>query len=91
MKAVKDIFENGWMRFDTWHTAGQSDIKRFHQDIKTILDTVSGSLSFAEFKTAIMQVVSDKYSEHNQKYMEEVVKSFALKAETIANYHYDIS
>jgi len=80
-----------WLEVDTWHTSHPLDEQRFHQALKSTFDTLGASITFDNFKEAMLQLAIEHHPTMLPSQRDETIEKFAQKAVIIANYLLDIS
>lgn len=79
-----------WMQVDTWHTTHPMDSKRFHQALNSVFSEFGASISYDDFKDAMVYLSETLPSGKLEKnYLKKTIERYASNAETIFGYLYD--
>ncbi|QHF02458.1 hypothetical protein N015_08560 [Pseudomonas asturiensis] len=78
-----------WLRVDTWATGHPLDDQRFHLALKAAFDRQGTAMTAEDFRQAIT-ISLDQHQQGVGKRSISIVEKYALRAEQIACYLYDI-
>lgn len=89
IEALKIGFDS-WVRVDTWDTGHPLDEKRFNLALKSCVEKCGPSLDGEDIYNAIYQLARSYHPNVNAAVHEDSAQKFALKAEAICAYLFDI-
>ncbi len=78
-----------WMKIETWHTNHPLDDERFHRALQKAFSTLGTSIDGDQFAEVMFELADEYHPNWDQKYKEEIVENFSLRAEHIASYLHD--
>lgn len=79
-----------WIGVETWNTEHPLDNERFHKSLQNIFKNLGTQISYDDFYEAIERSVEDLYPHYNADFKITLIKSYSLRAATIAEYVSDI-
>lgn len=79
-----------WIRVDTWDTGHPMDDKRFHKALNSAFEDLGTALDAGDFEQAI-SLALDKHQPGVRTRSAATIEKFAIRAEAIASYLYDLS
>ncbi|MGJ8693951.1 MAG: hypothetical protein ACSHW0_15895 [Thalassotalea sp.] len=81
---------NKWMKLETWSSGHPLDEKRFHESLKRVFENLGTRIDCTDFHEVMDELVHELYPNWEESYKTELVNRYATKADSIANYLYDI-
>jgi len=81
---------DAWIRVKTWNTPHPLDNKRFHKALSNVFCDIGTAIDGESFEEALSGLVDQYHPDIDRQYKEELIHTFSLRAEYIANYLNDI-
>ncbi|MDT3306668.1 hypothetical protein [Shewanella vaxholmensis] len=79
-----------WMQIDTWNSGHPLDEERFHKSLNRIFQSLGTSIDGYQFEEVMTELINELYPNWDESFKDELVNTYACKADSISSYLHDI-